>query len=59
VTDADGGQLAVLRADGSTLPEGPAEAAVAGGPGMIRLTAGPGGHARVLRMVFSSSSRGS
>jgi redox-sensitive bicupin YhaK (pirin superfamily) len=53
VTDGAGGELATLRADGSTLPEGPAEAAVAGGPGGLRLTAGRDGEARVLRVVVS------
>jgi redox-sensitive bicupin YhaK (pirin superfamily) len=54
VADAGGGELATLHAEGSTLPEGPAEVAVARGPGGLHLTVAGGGEARLLRAIFSS-----
>jgi redox-sensitive bicupin YhaK (pirin superfamily) len=54
VTDGDGGPIAALRADASTLPEGPAEVAVVERLGSLRLTAGSDGEARLLRVVFTA-----
>ncbi|MDQ2940558.1 MAG: pirin family protein [Chloroflexota bacterium] len=55
VTDARGADLATLRAEGSSLPEGPAEMGVAAGGAELHLKAGDG-DTRFLRIVWAARS---